>query len=687
MRLNETKRKQRDLQEEELEALWNQMELQNHLKKKKNWDAWMDGEVEAQIEEEIQEYLAASSDPTVYLNRKEAKAWNRMPKSKQKRLLQKGSQQVFKEWQAGKRKEFSGDKRNPEDSMEDLVFLQSGTSPSGMQKSGRTGQKGIWKPEGVSGMQEPSRGNAFPPFGQMQSSSRPGRAGRAGSRNFRNLREGKPGSQMRGDQQEPARSAMQGRSPSGYTGAGATGMKHPGASVANSTPSVTPATLATRTAKKTAQTFQTYIQGVNQAAQQAIGEERAKLEDARQQHAQVGDLPSFVKYLGATVGSMVLAGAAMVLQLAAALLTVLVTMLAFLLVAVLAISLIVGVILSLIGGFLDQQPATGHGLPPFVTEDMMEAFFAVQEESGIPVSTGVAQLIAESGFGLYGPGGNNGQGLSQLAYEYKNLFGIKYFSGDQYAIGGVDMSTGEQTGNGNTTITAAFSVYPDYGACIRQRGWMLSREPYASKVSAYRNKNDKKYSKEDARGFMNGIRAAGWATDSSYVEKCVQHMDNYNLYRFDNMTYEEYQKSGGGNYDGTVTPLMQSIVDHAANNQGIYPCTPDMCAQWVTGIYQAAGAPTIPYGNAIDMWNNYKNTGNTSMENIPPGAIVCGSGYGTMGSIYGHVGIYLGNGMVANNRGYFSVESLEEWCSWQTATCQGHTGWIGWVFPGGVPAN
>lgn len=137
MRLNETKRKQRDLQEEELEALWNQMELQNHLKKKKNWDAWMDGEVEAQIEEEIQEYLAASSDPTVYLNRKEAKAWNRMPKSKQKRLLQKGSQQVFKEWQAGKRKEFSGDKRNPEDSMEDLVFLQSGTSPSGMQKSGR----------------------------------------------------------------------------------------------------------------------------------------------------------------------------------------------------------------------------------------------------------------------------------------------------------------------------------------------------------------------------------------------------------------------------------------------------------------------------------------------------------------------------------------------------------------------
>ena len=249
----------------------------------------------------------------------------------------------------------------------------------------------------------------------------------------------------------------------------AEGVQSAASSVAGSASTVTPATLATRTAKKTAQTFKNYVQEVNQAAQQAIGEERAKLEDTKQQNAQVGDIPSFVKYLGATIGSVVLVGAAMVMQLAAALLTVLVTMLAFLLVAVLAISLIVSVILSLIGGFLDQQPATGHGLPPFITEDMMEAFFAVQEESGIPVSTGVAQVIAESGFGLYGPGGDNGQGLSQLAYEYKNLFGIKYFSGDKYAIGGVDLSTGEETGNGNTTITAAFAVYPDYGAVSAER--------------------------------------------------------------------------------------------------------------------------------------------------------------------------------------------------------------------------
>ncbi|MCB5683534.1 glucosaminidase domain-containing protein, partial [[Ruminococcus] gnavus] len=532
MRLNETKRKQRTSQEEVLAEMFAEAELQDSVRKKKNWDAWMESEVEQQIDEEIRKYLAESSDPTVYLTPKEAKAWNRMPKSKQQRLLQKESQQVFKEWQAGERKAFAGAESRPDDLREDLVFLQSGRIRLGKQRTGMAGQARIWKPGRLPRMQEKSKGK-----GNVRSV--PERMQRESG----NAKIGRTGGMGAGSGVDVVGSYSSGGS------SGTAGAQKTAASAAGSTAPVTPATLATRTAKKTAHTFKEYIQGVNQAAQQAIGEERAKLEDSKQQNAQVGDLPSFVKYVGATIGSVVLAGAAMVMQLAAALLTVLVTMLAFLLVAVLAISLIVSVIMSLIGGFLDQQPATGHGLPPFITEDMMEAFFAVQEESGIPVSTGVAQVIAESGFGLYGPGGDNGQGLSQLAYEYKNLFGIKYFSGDQYAIGGVDLSTGEETGNGNTTITAAFSVYPDYGACIRQRGWMFSREPYASKVSAYRNKNDKNYSKEDARGFMNGIRAAGWATDSSYVEKCVQHMDNYNLYRFDNMTYEEYQKSGGGNYD------------------------------------------------------------------------------------------------------------------------------------------
>lgn len=333
----------------------------------------------------------------------------------------------------------------------------------------------------------------------------------------------------------------------------------------------------------------------------------------------------------------------------------------------------------------------GGGLPPFLTEEMMQAFFEVQSEDRVPVSSGIAQLIAESGFGLFGPGGESGQGMSQLAWEYKNLFGVKYSSYDAYASGAVNMATGEQTAAGEGYETdAAFSVYPDYKACMKERARKLNLPPYYSRTMAvYPNKNDGTYTREDAVGFIQGIREAGWATDIRYVEKCVEIMERYDLYRFDNMTWEEYQsgKSGIENpYDGKVTPMMAQIVEAARTNGSLYPCTPDMCAAWVTGVYQAVGAPVIPYGNAIDMWNMYRGTGSSGKENIPPGAIVCGSGSGPMGALYGHVGIYIGDGLVANNVGRHSIEPLENWISWQSAECQGYVGWIGWVYPGGLPA-
>ena len=109
-------------------------------------------------------------------------------------------------------------------------------------------------------------------------------------------------------------------------------------------------------------------------------------------------------------------------------------------------------IVSVLVLFNSQSQPAGYNLPPFVTDDMMQAFFETQKEYGIPVSSGVAQLIAESGFGSYGPGGEAGQGLSSLAYKYHNLFGIKYFSGDRFASGSVNMITGEETTGGDLDI-------------------------------------------------------------------------------------------------------------------------------------------------------------------------------------------------------------------------------------------
>lgn len=147
--------------------------------------------------------------------------------------------------------------------------------------------------------------------------------------------------------------------------------------------------------------------------------------------------------------------------------------------------------------------------------------------------------------------------------------------------------------------------------------------------------------------------------------------------------YKTSSVSGGGvTYTGNVTEQMQRIADNARNNNSTKPCTKNYCAAWVSGVYEASGLPYIG-GNAIDMWNKYKDTGSTSKNNIPPGAVVCGSGSGSAGAQYGHVGIYIGDGLIAQNIGRHDICSIDEWCRQQTATCQGKSGWFGWVYPYG----
>lgn len=194
----------------------------------------------------------------------------------------------------------------------------------------------------------------------------------------------------------------------------------------------------------------------------------------------------------------------------------------------------------------------GYELPLFITDDMLQALFENQTEFGIPVSSGLAQIIQESGFGTYGPHGESGQGLSGLAYNYKNLFGIKYSSSDKFASGVKSFTTGEHTSTGDSyTIVAGFSVYPDYAACINQRASMLSNPnwSYYRNTKDYLNRCDGKYTVSLANSYVGGIKAGGWATDVSYVQNLIKHMTTYNLYRFDNMTWQEYKAGTTNNGD------------------------------------------------------------------------------------------------------------------------------------------
>ena len=185
--------------------------------------------------------------------------------------------------------------------------------------------------------------------------------------------------------------------------------------------------------------------------------------------------------------------------------------------------------------------AAGKGLPEFITDEMVVALFETQTRYGIPVSTGLAMIIAEGGFGNYGPGGEEGRGLSLLSYEHHNLFGIKYWNGMMYATGSVNMLTGEQMECGETYVyDGNFAVFDSYRDAVFKRGWMLMRSPYFEHIEMHLNPRDGTYTIEQANAFMYGIRAGGWATDLEYVEKNIHHMVTFDLYRFDNMTFYEF---------------------------------------------------------------------------------------------------------------------------------------------------
>lgn len=162
-----------------------------------------------------------------------------------------------------------------------------------------------------------------------------------------------------------------------------------------------------------------------------------------------------------------------------------------------------------------------EGLPSFITQEMVVGALKCQDEYGYPASVTIAQIIQESGYGKYGPGGSEGKGLSLLAYEYSNLFGIKGTG----TAGSVSLDTMEMSPLGQLYgAKAGFRAYHTYTECIEDRGKILT-EVYADLIEGV----------TDANTFA--MRIAGrWATGLNYGLSLINIMKQYDLYRLDNMT-------------------------------------------------------------------------------------------------------------------------------------------------------
>ena len=91
----------------------------------------------------------------------------------------------------------------------------------------------------------------------------------------------------------------------------------------------------------------------------------------------------------------------------------------------------------------------------------------------------------------------------------------------------------------------------------------------------------------------------------------------------------------------------------------VTPTTPPgYCAMWISNVYANAGLP-VPRGDACDMWARMA----TSVNNIKPGMSVAVRHSGPTGYswLYGHIGIYIGDGLVMDSTGTVNTRPLNTW--------------------------
>lgn len=150
------------------------------------------------------------------------------------------------------------------------------------------------------------------------------------------------------------------------------------------------------------------------------------------------------------------------------------------------------------------------------------------------------------------------------------------------------------------------------------------------------------------------------------AEKAAQQQQNYPVYG----TLPEH--GGGADYQ-SANARQRAIVNacYAVASPGV-----GWCAAWVSRVYAAAGLGSHP-GNADDMYARYCTSSNLSDLKVGMIIAVSTHNHDYAGRIYGHVGIYIGDGIVMHNVGSISQQSLNSWISYYGTTVPPRWGWLG----------
>lgn len=123
-----------------------------------------------------------------------------------------------------------------------------------------------------------------------------------------------------------------------------------------------------------------------------------------------------------------------------------------------------------------------------------------------------------------------------------------------------------------------------------------------------------------------------------------------------------------GTATGSAAAVIASCMSTPSPGLGL-------CAGWCSNVMINAGYGFVP-GNANDMYADFCHSSNRA--DLRPGMAVAVSTHPhtSAGRIYGHIGMYVGNGTVMDNVGFIRSISLDEWCSFYGQTVPARWGWL-----------
>lgn len=319
----------------------------------------------------------------------------------------------------------------------------------------------------------------------------------------------------------------------------------------------------------------------------------------------------------------------------------------------------------------DDMQRVVAGLPPYITYEMVLEALECQEEYGHPAGCTLAQIILESGVGDH---------LSGLAERDNNLFGIKWspsFAGCPEVSGCEAWLTGEEYDGVAVTITDYFTCFTSKVASIRFRSRVLLQNPLYADNPIIR----RAIAERDSDLMAEGLKDAGYATSSDYVAALVSVMDSYGLRRFDSMSAEGFEASGGD-----VTGALDLGADASARQQAVVNAAfaetyheGGYCAEWVMRVYGRVGLGRQYGGDARDIYWSWCTS--SDLSTLRPGMVIAvpSSPASEAGKIYGHVAVYVGGGMVRDNVGYIRMTPVDEWVAYYSARATPRWGWYGGI--------